>query len=57
MLPYKLLRTELIRQDSFKQYLDYGKSLEKLDNCELRISFLEKCRNSDITQVLESPCA
>ena len=48
MLPYRLLKTELQRQNCFKEYLDYGKSLEKLDNCALRISFLEKCRNSDI---------
>ena len=39
MLPLKLMKTELSRQNSLKQYLDYGKSLEKLDNCALRVFF------------------
>ena len=47
-LPQKLLKKELQRNQCFKTYLQYQKSLNKLDNCLLRISFLEKCRDADI---------
>ena len=48
MLPYTLFKRKLQNNDCFKQYLQYKTSLTKLDNCQLRISFLEKCRDSDI---------
>ena len=47
-LPNKLLKTELQRNECFKLYLEYKTAVKKLDNCQLRISFLEKCRDSDI---------
>ena len=47
-LPNKLLKTELQRNECFKLYLQYKTAVKKLDNCQLRISFLEKCRDSDI---------
>ena len=49
ILPYKLLKKEIQRYDCFKEYLDYVKSVDKHDKCLLRISFLERCRDSDIT--------
>ena len=48
LLPFKLFKKELQRSDCFKPYLDYTKFLMKLDNCALRITFLENCKSSDI---------
>ena len=47
-LPYSYFKGKLKDHDCFKHYLEYKTALTKLDNCDLRISFLEKCRNSDI---------
>ena len=48
-LPFRLFKKELQRVDCFREYLNYVKSLKKHDNCALRISFLEQCRDSEIT--------
>ena len=48
LLPYKLFKKELLRIDCFKSYMDYVNNVKKLDKCALRISFLEKCRDSEI---------
>ena len=48
LLPYNFFKRKLQNDNCFKQYLQYKTSLTKLDNCQLRISFLEKCRESDI---------
>ena len=48
LLPQRLLKYELRRQSCLKEYYDYTKAMEKLDNCTLRISFFEKCRDSVI---------
>ena len=48
LLPLLLLKTELQRQGCLKDYFQYQKCIEKFDNCVLRISFLEKCRDANI---------
>ena len=48
LLPFRLFKKETQRQNCFKHYLHYVKTLEKSDKCQLRISFLEKCRDSNI---------
>ena len=49
ILPYRLFRKEIQRHSNcFKDYLNYLKAIDKYDKCVLRISFLEKCRDSDI---------
>ncbi len=47
-LPLKLLHLELKRNSCFKDYLSYKNFLEKSDKCVERVSFLERCRDSDI---------
>ena len=48
ILPLKLLQIELRRNDCFKDYLDYNKFIDKTDKCVERVSFLKRCRDSDI---------
>ena len=47
-LPERLLKIELKRNECYREYLQYMKSLDKLDKCVLRKKFLVECRNSDI---------
>ena len=48
LLPYKLFITELTRNNSLREYLQYEKALCKLTINIARIEFLENCRKSDI---------
>ena len=47
-LPFRLLATELRRKNSWKIYLDYQRSIAKVENNNLRIKFLENCLQSDL---------
>ena len=47
-LPFKLFKLELVRQNSYKEYIQYINVINKYDKCESRIAFLERCRDSDI---------
>ena len=47
-LPYNLLILELHKINGFKPFIQYERHLCKLENNELRISFLENCKKSDI---------
>ncbi|XP_066916931.1 uncharacterized protein [Clytia hemisphaerica] len=47
-LSYKLLRLELQRNDCWKDFLQYQKFLEKVENHNLRIVFLNNCLKSKI---------
>ena len=47
-LPYNSLILELHKIDGFKPFIQYKRHLCKLENNELRISFLESCKKSDI---------
>ena len=47
-LPYRLLARELQRNGSWRAFLQYQKSLNKLQRNTFRIDFLTKCKHSDI---------
>ena len=47
-LIYRLMALSLQRSDCWKQYLEYDRSLIKLENCSQRIEFIEQCQNADI---------
>ena len=47
-LPHRLLATEMKRRDCWREYLQYQKVLDKVENNRLRIDFLEKCKRADI---------
>ena len=48
LLPFKLFRKETQRHSCFKDYMNYVMCIDKLDKCNLRIAFLERCRDSNI---------
>ena len=48
LLPLRLLETSLKRSDGWNEYLDYTKSLVKLEHNHLRINCIESCRSADI---------
>ena len=47
-LPLRLLAKELQRHCCLTEYLKYQKHLQKVENCNQRIAFLQKCKHSDI---------
>ena len=47
-LPYRLLSLELTRNDCTKCYLQYRKSLEKLEKNWLRVKFINSCLKADV---------
>ena len=47
-LPLRLLAKELQWDYCWKQYLQYTKALYKIDNNNLRIKFLERCKRAEI---------
>ena len=47
-LPYRLLSSELTRNDCTNYYLQYRKSLEKMEKNCLRVKFITSCMKADI---------
>ena len=47
-LPYKLLMLECKRNDNWKDFLQYRKTVRKKENHCLRINFLENCLKANI---------
>ena len=47
-LPHRLMALEMKRRDCWKEFLQYQKLLEKVENNSLRIEFLENCKRADI---------
>ena len=48
LLPLKLFELELKRNSCYKDYLTYKRVIDKVDKCHERVSFLEKCRDTDL---------
>ena len=47
-LPYKLLSIELKRNGCWKSFLQYRGMLDKVENHNIRIEFLDNCKSSDV---------
>ena len=47
-LPYRLLSSELSNNDCTKSFLQYRKTLEKLEKNRLRVQFITSCLKADI---------
>ena len=48
ILPLRLLAIELNRNDCWKTYLQYQSALEKVENNNLRLKFIDSCIKSDV---------